>query len=168
MLALWLFIAAYAVLYGAFGLRFFTFLPPLLGERGLRPEDVGLVLAGAMAVRVFAGPILPMPPIVFHRHTVILSGCALLAAAATAAFLLPRQLCGRIRCRASPCRNAGPSRRSWTSLGDGGGAQPGPAALPIRLAPGRRIRAFAVGNLASGWLSAVVGLAKRCRPVPAC
>ena len=48
MLALFLFLAAYAALYGAFGLQS-PFLPPLLNERGLQPEDIGLVLAGAMA-----------------------------------------------------------------------------------------------------------------------
>ena len=112
MLALFLFLAAYAALYGAFGLQS-PFLPPLLNERGLQPEDIGLVLAGAMAVRVLAGPIVSHAADRLHQHTLILSGCALLAAAATAAFLLPHSFAGVFGVALLHAAMLGPIRRSW-------------------------------------------------------
>ena len=94
MRTLWFFLAAYALLYGAFGAQS-PFVPPLLSERGLKPEDIGLVLAGAMVVRLLAGPLVSHAADRLHRHTLILCGCSLLAAVATAAYLLPRSLAGR-------------------------------------------------------------------------
>ena len=46
--ALWLFLATYALLYGAFGMQS-PFVPALLRERGLQAQDIGLVLAAAMS-----------------------------------------------------------------------------------------------------------------------
>src|SRR5262249_12217428 len=93
MRTLWFFLAAYALLYGAFGVQS-PFVPPLLSERGLQPEAIGLVLAGAMVIRLLAGPLVSHAAALLHRHTQILCCCALLAAAATAAFLLPRSFAG--------------------------------------------------------------------------
>ena len=50
-----LFLSTYALLYGAFGVQS-PFVPELLGERGLPAEDIGLVLAAAMVVRVLVLP----------------------------------------------------------------------------------------------------------------
>jgi MFS_1 like family len=52
--ALWVFLTTYALLYGAFGMQS-PFVPALLRERGLQAQDIGLVLAAAMVVRVLAG-----------------------------------------------------------------------------------------------------------------
>ncbi len=52
--ALWLFLTTYALLYGTFGMQS-PFVPTLLRERGLQAQDIGLVLAAAMVVRVLAG-----------------------------------------------------------------------------------------------------------------
>ena len=91
--ALWLFLSTYALLYGAFGVQS-PFVPALLGERGLPTEDIGLVLAAAMAVRVLVGPLVSHAADRLRRHTLILCGCALFAALATIAFLSARNLAG--------------------------------------------------------------------------
>ena len=49
------FLAVYGLLYAAFGVQS-PFLPALLSERGLRAEEIGIVLAASTAIRVFAGP----------------------------------------------------------------------------------------------------------------
>ena len=90
---LWLFLSTYALLYGAFGVQS-PFVPALLGERGLPAEDIGLVLAAAMIVRVLVGPLVSHAADRLRRHTFILCGCALFAALATISFLLARNLVG--------------------------------------------------------------------------
>jgi MFS transporter, PPP family, 3-phenylpropionic acid transporter len=49
------FLALYGTLFAAFGVAS-PFFAAFLGERGLRPEAIGLVLAAGTAVRLFAGP----------------------------------------------------------------------------------------------------------------
>ena len=49
------FLAVYSLLYAAFGVQS-PFPPALLRERGLRAEDIGIVLAASTSIRVFAGP----------------------------------------------------------------------------------------------------------------
>ena len=160
MLALFLFLAAYAALYGAFGLQS-PFLPPLLNERGLQPEDIGLVLAGAMAVRVLAGPIVSHAADRLHQHTLILSGCALLAAAATAAFLLPHSFAGVFGVALLHAAMLGPIAPIMDALGATAAenSQGGRRRFRYGWLRAAGSGAFAVGNLASGWLSAAVGLA---------
>jgi PPP family 3-phenylpropionic acid transporter len=50
------FLALYTALFAAFGAAS-PFFGAFLGERGLRPEAIGLVLAAGTAVRLLAGPI---------------------------------------------------------------------------------------------------------------
>ena len=49
------FVAAYGLLYAAFGVQS-PFLPALLREQGLHPEEIGIVLGASTAIRVLAGP----------------------------------------------------------------------------------------------------------------
>jgi MFS transporter, PPP family, 3-phenylpropionic acid transporter len=49
------FLAEYVLLYSAFGTQS-PFLPALLREQGLRADEIGVVLAAATGMRVFAGP----------------------------------------------------------------------------------------------------------------
>ena len=70
------------------------FVPALLRERGLQAQDIGLVLAAAMIVRVFAGPVVAHAADRLRRHTLILCGCALFAALASISYLLTRGLAG--------------------------------------------------------------------------
>jgi hypothetical protein len=50
------FMALYAMLFSAFGFAS-PFLPAFLAERGLGPEEVGLVLGAATALRLICGPV---------------------------------------------------------------------------------------------------------------
>jgi PPP family 3-phenylpropionic acid transporter len=72
------FIAAYALLYAAFGLQS-PYLPALLRERGMLAEQLGAVLAASTAIRVIAGPAIGHAADRFQRHTLVLCGCALTA-----------------------------------------------------------------------------------------
>ena len=158
MRTLLFFLAAYALLYGAFGVQS-PFVPALLSERGLQPENIGLVLAGAMVVRLFAGPLVSHAADRFYRHTFILSICALLAAAATASFLLPRGFAGLFSVALVHASMLGPIAPIMDALG---------ATAAETSRSERRFQygwlraagsgAFAVGDLASGWLTAVAGL----------
>jgi MFS transporter, PPP family, 3-phenylpropionic acid transporter len=89
----WHFLTTYALLYGAFGMQG-LFVPTLLGDRGLRAQDIGFVLAAAMLVRVLAGPVVAHAADRLRQHTLILCGCALLAALASVSYLLPHGLAG--------------------------------------------------------------------------
>jgi PPP family 3-phenylpropionic acid transporter len=80
--ALWLFLTTYALLYGAFGMQS-PFVPALLRERGLQAQDIGLVLAAAMVVRVLVAPVVAHAADRLGLHTLILVGCALFAALAS-------------------------------------------------------------------------------------
>ena len=53
--ALCRFLILYGVLYAGFGVQS-PYLPTLLGNRGLGPEAIALVLAASTAVRLAAGP----------------------------------------------------------------------------------------------------------------
>jgi hypothetical protein len=135
--ALWLFLSTYALLYSAFGVQS-PFVPALLGERGLPAEDIGLVLAAAMVVRVLVGPLVSHAADRLRRHTSILCGCALFAALATISFLFARNLAGLLCVALLPAATLlrwGRWRRS-----------------PMRWPPGQRRRA---GRTAHGGLNMV-------------
>jgi PPP family 3-phenylpropionic acid transporter len=91
--ALWLFLTTYALLYGAFGMQS-PFVPALLREHGLQAQDIGLVLAAAMVVRVLAGPVVAHAADRLRRHTLILCGCALFTALTSISYLLTHGLAG--------------------------------------------------------------------------
>jgi len=81
------FVAVYGLLYAAFGVQS-PFLPALLGQQGLRAEEIGIVLAASTAVRVLAGPAIGHAADRLHRHTSILCGCAIVAAMAGFGYLI--------------------------------------------------------------------------------
>ena len=56
MTALPKFVALYAAMYGAYGVAS-PFLPSFLGSRGLTPEEIGLALGAATALRLVSAPI---------------------------------------------------------------------------------------------------------------
>jgi len=80
------FLAVYALLYAAFGVQS-PFLPALLAERGLRPDEIGVVLAASTAVRVLAGPALAHAADRWRRHGLSLCACATAAAMAGVGYL---------------------------------------------------------------------------------
>jgi MFS transporter, PPP family, 3-phenylpropionic acid transporter len=73
------FVAVYGLLYAAFGVQS-PFLPALLGEQGLFPQEIGIVLAASTAIRVVAGPAIGHAADRLRRHTSMLCGCAIVAA----------------------------------------------------------------------------------------
>jgi MFS transporter, PPP family, 3-phenylpropionic acid transporter len=85
------FAAVYALLYAAFGVQS-PFLPALLGEQGLFPQEIGIVLAASTAIRVVAGPVIGHAADRRRRHTSILCGCALVAAVAGLGYLMMQGL----------------------------------------------------------------------------
>src|SRR5690348_18406735 len=81
------FVAVYGLLYAAFGVQS-PFLPALLGQQGLHAEEIGIVLAASTAMRVLAGPATGHAADRLHRHTSILSRCAIVAAVAGFGYLI--------------------------------------------------------------------------------
>jgi PPP family 3-phenylpropionic acid transporter len=81
------FVAVYGLLYAAFGVQS-PFLPALLREQGLHPEEIGIVLAASTAIRVLAGPTIGHAADRLHRHTSMLCGCAIAAAIAGLGYLM--------------------------------------------------------------------------------
>jgi len=68
----------YGLLFAAFGVRS-PFLPPLLQDRGLRPEAIGLVLAASTGVRLLAGPAAGRLADRLGAHRLVLAACAVAA-----------------------------------------------------------------------------------------
>ena len=157
---LWLFLTTYAVLYGAFGMQS-PFVPALLRERGLQAQDIGLVLAAAMVVRVLAGPVVAHAADRLRRHTLILCGCALFAALASISYLLTHSLAGLLCVALLHAAMLGPIAPISDALA-------ATAAQASRLGTARRfdygwLRAagsasFALGILVSGWRAGAAGL----------
>jgi PPP family 3-phenylpropionic acid transporter len=160
------FVATYALLYAGFGMQS-PFVPALLGERGLQAQDIGIVLAAGMTVRVIAGPVVAYVADRLHRHTLLLFGCALLAALATIFFLLTRNLAGLLGIALLHAAMLGPI----PPISDGLAAT---AAKASEHGAGRRrfdygwlraagSAAFALGTLVSGWQAGAIGLAAAMR-----
>jgi PPP family 3-phenylpropionic acid transporter len=154
------FLTTYVLLYGAFGMQS-PFVPVLLRERGLQAQDIGLVLAAAMVVRVLAGPVVAHAGDRLRRHTLILCGCALLAALASISYLLTHRLAGLFCVALLHAAMLGPIAPITDALA-------ATAAQASRLGTGRRfdygwLRAagsgsFALGALVSGWRADAAGL----------
>ena len=75
------FLAAYGLLYAAFGVQS-PFLPALLRDQGLHGEEIGIVLGAATAIRVLAGPAVGHLADRLRQHALTLCACALVAAVA--------------------------------------------------------------------------------------
>jgi MFS transporter, PPP family, 3-phenylpropionic acid transporter len=76
----------YAALFTAFGSAS-PFLPAFLAERGLGPEELGIVLAAGNVVRLICGPFAGRLADRFHAFRAGLAVCAILAGGAALAFL---------------------------------------------------------------------------------
>jgi PPP family 3-phenylpropionic acid transporter len=155
------FLATYVLLYAGFGTQS-PFVPALLGERGLQAQEIGLVLAAAMVVRVIAGPLVAHVADRLHRHTLFLCGCALLAALATVSLLLARAVGSLLGIALLHAAVLGPI----VPISD---ALAATAAQASERGAGRHFRygwlraagsaAFALGALVSGWQARATGLA---------
>src|SRR5215813_15623629 len=84
--ALLRFITLYFALFSAFGFAS-PFLPAFLAGRGLGPEEVGLVLGAATALRLICGPIAGRLADRLQAFRAELAVCAVLAASAALLYL---------------------------------------------------------------------------------
>jgi MFS family permease len=80
------FMALYAALFSAFGLSS-PFLPAFLAERGLAPEQLGVTLGAAAALRLVCGPLAGRLADGLHFLRAELALCAALAAGAALLYL---------------------------------------------------------------------------------
>src|SRR3954470_14046815 len=153
---LWLFLTTYALLYGAFGMQG-PFVPALLRERGLQAQEIGLVLAAAMVVRVLAGPVVAHAADRLQQHTLILCGCALFTALASISYLLTHSLAGLLCVALLHAAMLGPIAPISDALASTGGTASRLGAAGQRFDYGwpRAVgsAAFALGILLSGWQS---------------
>ena len=76
----------FAVLYAGFGVQS-PYLPALLGEHGLAPEMIGIVLAGGTAIRLLAGPVAGRLADRLESARLVFAGCAMGAALAALGYL---------------------------------------------------------------------------------
>jgi nitrate/nitrite transporter NarK len=81
------FVLLYCAIFGAFGCVS-PFLPAFLAGRGLGPEELGLLLGGATALRLVCGPIAGRIADRLHAFRAELALCAILAASVTILFLV--------------------------------------------------------------------------------
>ncbi|WP_275187856.1 MFS transporter [Bradyrhizobium sp. CSA112] len=80
------YIALYAALYGAFGVAS-PFWPKYFETRALTPEQIGIILAAALLMRLVAGPLVGVFADVVQSLRLVLAACAGLAAATAVALL---------------------------------------------------------------------------------
>jgi MFS transporter, PPP family, 3-phenylpropionic acid transporter len=84
--ALFRFVVLYSALFGAFGFAS-PFLPAFLASRGLAPDELGLVLGTATAVRLISGTLAGRLADRLQAFRAELMICAVLASVATLAYL---------------------------------------------------------------------------------
>ena len=80
------YIALYAALYGAFGVAS-PFWPKYFETRALTPEQIGVILAAALLVRLIAGPLVGTLADLLRSLRLVLAFCAALAGATAVALL---------------------------------------------------------------------------------
>jgi PPP family 3-phenylpropionic acid transporter len=89
MSALPRFVVLYAAMYAAYGVAS-PFLPAFVSERGLPPEQLGLVLAAGTAVRLLSAPLAGRVGDLMQALRLVLVVCTALAAAVTLGYLPAR------------------------------------------------------------------------------
>lgn len=80
------YVSLYVALYGAFGVAS-PYWPKLFESKGLTPQQIGLILAVALLVRLVAGPLLGWLADLLASLRLVLASSIVTAAAAAAAFL---------------------------------------------------------------------------------
>jgi MFS transporter, PPP family, 3-phenylpropionic acid transporter len=80
------YIILYAALYAAFGVAS-PFWPKFFETRALSSQQIGLILAAAMPMRLIAGPLVGMLADILGSLRLVLASCAALAAGTAAALL---------------------------------------------------------------------------------
>jgi MFS transporter, PPP family, 3-phenylpropionic acid transporter len=86
------YIILYTALYAAFGVAS-PFWPKFFETRALSSQQIGLILAAAMSMRLIAGPLVGMLADVLGSLRLVLASCAALAAGTAAALLWADTFC---------------------------------------------------------------------------
>jgi PPP family 3-phenylpropionic acid transporter len=79
------YVLLYVTLYGAFGVAS-PYWPKLFESKGLTPQQIGLILAAALVMRLAAGPLLGRLADLLGSLRLVLASCIVAAAAAAAAY----------------------------------------------------------------------------------
>jgi PPP family 3-phenylpropionic acid transporter len=80
------FLALFAMLYAAFGVAS-PFLPSFIAQRGIPPEQIGIIFAAGTAIRLISAPIAGRIADRIHALRLTLAICAIATAAAAAGYL---------------------------------------------------------------------------------
>ena len=80
------YVLLYVTLYGAFGVAS-PYWPKLFESKGLTPQQIGLILAAALVMRLAAGPVLGRLADLLGSLRLVLASCIVAAAAAAAAYM---------------------------------------------------------------------------------
>ncbi|MFH6785567.1 MULTISPECIES: MFS transporter [Methylobacterium] len=148
------FLLVYAALYAGYGLTT-PFLPALLGERGLSPTEVGLVLAAGTGIRLAAGPLAGRIADRLAAGRGVLAVCAALSGVSALLYLAGHGLAGLMLAGLAHAAATAP----LAPLAD---ALALPAAAASRFAygtvRGAGSAAFIAGTLAAGQVVVLLGL----------
>jgi PPP family 3-phenylpropionic acid transporter len=80
------YLVLFAALYAGFGVQS-PYLPALLGEHGLEPAAIGIVLAGGTAIKLLTGPLAGQLADRLNAARLVFTGCAAGASLAALGFL---------------------------------------------------------------------------------
>ena len=80
------YVLLYVALFGAFGVAS-PYWPKLFESKGLTPQQIGLLLAAALVVRLAAGPLIGRLADRLASLRLVLASCIVMAAAAAAAYM---------------------------------------------------------------------------------
>jgi PPP family 3-phenylpropionic acid transporter len=80
------YLVLFAALYAGFGVQS-PYLPAFLGEHGLHPETIGVVLGGGTAIKLLAGPAAGRLADRFDAARLVFAGCAIGAALAALGYI---------------------------------------------------------------------------------
>ncbi len=81
-----IYIILYVALYAAFGVAS-PFWPKFFETRAFAPQQIGLILAAALLMRLVSGPLVGMLADLFGSLRLVLAGCAVISAAAAIALI---------------------------------------------------------------------------------
>jgi PPP family 3-phenylpropionic acid transporter len=148
----WPYVLLYVALYAAFGVAS-PYWPKLFESKGLTPQQIGLILAAALVVRLAAGPLLGRLADRLASLRLVLASAIVMAAAAAAAYLWADTFWLVLLIALAQAIALAPT----TSLADAltvSAARPGKAGKPFEYGPirGAASAAFLVGTLVIGQL----------------
>src|SRR5438105_5481604 len=154
MSALPRFVVLYAAMYAAYGVAS-PFLPAFVNSRGIAPEELGLVLGTATALRLISAPVAGRIGDAFEALRTVLMLCIALAAFTTLGYLPARGFWGFLAISAMQAAALAPMTVLADALALGALQR---ARFEYGWVRGTGSGAFILGTLASGQAVAIAGL----------